>query len=58
MTAEIAIRDHPEGTDYRVIVRHRDAETRARHEELGFFDGWGAVTQQLADLVERPTGSR
>ena len=23
-----------------------------RHEELGFFDGWGAVTGQLAALVE------
>ena len=52
MTAEIVMRDHADGTDYRVVVQHPDPASRARHEELGFFDGWGAVTQQLADLVE------
>ena len=52
MTAEITLRDHPEGTDYRVIVRHADPPARDRHEQLGFADGWGAVTPQLADLVE------
>ena len=52
MTAEILLTDHPDGTEYRVIVRHRDRVARARHEELGFYDGWGAVAQQLADLVE------
>jgi uncharacterized protein YndB with AHSA1/START domain len=56
MTAQIVLRDHPDGTDYRVIVRHRDPAGRARHEELGFFDGWGTVTGQLADLVERRGG--
>ena len=53
MTAEILMRDHPDGTDYRVIVRHPDTAARVRHEELGFFEGWGAVTGQLAALVER-----
>jgi uncharacterized protein YndB with AHSA1/START domain len=52
MTAEIALADHPDGTDYRVIVRHGDPADRARHEELGFFDGWGAVTEALARLAE------
>jgi uncharacterized protein YndB with AHSA1/START domain len=58
MTAEIIIRDHPDGTDYRVIVRHRDPAARARHQKLGFFDGWGTVTEQLARLVEQQDGSR
>ncbi|MET8365161.1 SRPBCC domain-containing protein [Micromonospora sp. NPDC005252] len=52
MTAEITLSDHPDGTDYRVIVRHGDPAARARHEELGFFDGWGSVTKQLAGVVE------
>lgn len=52
MTAEITLRDHPDGTDYRVIVRHGDPAARAHHEEVGFFDGWGAVTDQLAALAE------
>jgi uncharacterized protein YndB with AHSA1/START domain len=53
MTAEITLADHQDGTDYRVIVRHGDAAARARHQELGFADGWGAVTKQLATIAER-----
>ena len=52
MTAEITLGDHPDGTDYRVIVRHGDPAARARHEELGFSDGWGSVTAQLAAVAE------
>jgi uncharacterized protein YndB with AHSA1/START domain len=53
MTAEVALRDHPDGTDYRVTVRHGDRAGREHHEQLGFFDGWGTVTDQLASLTER-----
>jgi uncharacterized protein YndB with AHSA1/START domain len=52
MVAEILFADHPVGTDYRVVVRHGDPAARARHEEIGFFDGWGAVTAQLVAVVE------
>jgi uncharacterized protein YndB with AHSA1/START domain len=52
MVAEIVLRDHPDGTDYQVVVRHGDPAARARHEELGFFDGWGSVTGQLTAFVE------
>lgn len=52
MTAEITFSDNPQGTDYRIVVRHGDRAARARHEELGFLDGWGAVTGQLAAIVE------
>ncbi|MGO1768988.1 MAG: SRPBCC domain-containing protein [Microbacterium sp.] len=52
ITAEITLADHPEGTDYRIVVRHGDPADRDRHEELGFFDGWGSVVAALADLVE------
>lgn len=52
MTAEISLEPHPEGTTYRAIVRHRTPEARDLHEKLGFFDGWGAVTAALAQLVE------
>ena len=52
MVAEILLDDHPAGTDYQVIVRHGDPAARARHEEIGFFDGWGSVTEQLVGLVE------
>lgn len=52
MTADVALLDHPEGTDYRVVVRHGDSATRDRHEQLGFAEGWGTVTEQLARLAE------
>jgi uncharacterized protein YndB with AHSA1/START domain len=56
MTAEITFADHPDGTDYRIIVRHGDPASRALHAELGFADGWGTVTKQLALLTEAETG--
>lgn len=52
MTAEITLADHPDGTRYRVLVRHGDPAARALHAELGFADGWGTVTGQLAGVVE------
>ena len=53
MVAEILLADHPVGTDYRVVLRHGDPAAGARHEEIGFFDGWSSVTGQLAVLVEK-----
>ncbi|MEV0387607.1 SRPBCC domain-containing protein [Nonomuraea sp. NPDC050643] len=52
MTAEITLSDHPDGTDYRIIVRHGDPAARTLHEKLGFADGWGSVTGQLAAVAE------
>ena len=52
MTAEVVLRDHPDGTDYRVVVRHGDPASRTKHADLGFADGWGTVTAQLARLAE------
>jgi uncharacterized protein YndB with AHSA1/START domain len=52
MTAEVTLLDHPDGTDYRVLVRHGDPRARVRHEDLGFEHGWGAVCDQLVELVE------
>ncbi|MFF0270084.1 SRPBCC domain-containing protein [Kribbella sp. NPDC004536] len=52
MTAEVRLAEHSEGTDYRVVVRHASAAARELHEELGFADGWGTVTKQLAAVVE------
>ncbi|MET3926601.1 SRPBCC family protein [Devosia sp. 2618] len=53
MSAEITLEDHPDGTLYRAVAKHGSAEARDKHAELGFYDGWGAVTEQLAALVER-----
>jgi len=53
MTAIITLRDHAMGTEYVAQAMHRNSGDRDRHEEMGFYDGWGTVTEQLARLVER-----
>lgn len=57
MTAEIILTEHPDGTDYRAVVRHGDPADRAQHEELGFLDGWGSVTDALAAVAESEAAS-
>lgn len=52
MTAEVTFGEHADGTEYRIVVRHGDPASRAHHQELGFYDGWGTVTKQLAGVVE------
>ncbi|URM95649.1 SRPBCC domain-containing protein [Actinomadura madurae] len=52
MTATITLEDHPNGTDYRILVRHGDPESRDHHDKLGFADGWGTVAAQLAAYAE------
>jgi uncharacterized protein YndB with AHSA1/START domain len=52
MTAVITMHDHPLGTEYVAKVMHRNTADRDKHEELGFHDGWGTVTRQLAELTE------
>jgi uncharacterized protein YndB with AHSA1/START domain len=53
VTAIITLRDHPLGTDYVAHAMHKNDADRKRHEELGFYDGWGTVTEQLARLAEQ-----
>lgn len=53
ITAIITLRDHPAGTDYAAHAMHNNNAAMGRHEELGFYDGWGTVIEQLAALVER-----
>jgi uncharacterized protein YndB with AHSA1/START domain len=53
MTAAITLRDHPDGTEYAAHVMHKSQADRDNHEEMGFFDGWGTVIEQLAALVEQ-----
>jgi uncharacterized protein YndB with AHSA1/START domain len=52
MTAIITLADHPEGTEYLAQVMHKDNADRNMHAEMGFYDGWGTVIEQLAKRVE------
>jgi uncharacterized protein YndB with AHSA1/START domain len=39
------------GTKYRAIAMHQDPEGRKTHDEMGFQEGWGAVFDQLVELM-------
>ncbi|MBT2512533.1 SRPBCC family protein [Arthrobacter sp. ISL-30] len=53
ITAVITFKDHPQGTEYSAQVMHRNVADRKLHEEMGFYDGWGTVIEQLARLAEQ-----
>ena len=40
------------GTRYTARALHKDEADRTKHEEMGFFDGWGTCIDQLVALVE------
>ncbi len=53
MTGLFSFEEHPQGTNYVAYAMHKSPGDRNTHADLGFFDGWGTVTEQLARLVER-----
>lgn len=46
-TAVVLIEPAGKGTHYTAIAIHRDPEGRKKHEDMGFFTGWGAALDQL-----------
>jgi len=50
-TADITFTAKDGGCEYRVLARHADAETAAKHEKMGFSGGWGTVADQLGRLA-------
>ena len=59
MTAVISIEPHGNGTKYTAIAIHADEETRKKHEEMGFHEGWATALDQLVEymsLKEPETG--
>ena len=53
ITAIIRFLDHPLGTEYVANVMHKNNTDRNNHEEMGFYDGWGTVIEQLTNFVEQ-----
>lgn len=50
-TATVLLEPAGRGTRYTAIVQHKDAASRARHEEMGFHEGWGTALEQLVAHV-------
>ena len=56
MTAILTFEDAPDGgTIYTATARHRSKEAAQTHKDMGFFDGWGTVVDQLASYAARLT---
>jgi uncharacterized protein YndB with AHSA1/START domain len=51
MTADITMEPAEGGTRYRALVRHKNPEDRAKHEAMGFHQGWATCLTQLEDLA-------
>ena len=51
MTLILSFEDAGGKTRYTARVRHWTAADREAHEKMGFHEGWGKATDQLAELV-------
>ena len=51
MTAIITMQDCPGGVEYSATVKHKNAEDKKQHEEMGFHSGWGTVFEQLEEIA-------
>jgi len=52
-TAIIALEPQGSGMMYTALAMHRDEESRKRHEDMGFHDGWGKALDQLVAYVRK-----
>jgi uncharacterized protein YndB with AHSA1/START domain len=53
MTLILTFEDKGGNTRYTARVRHWTVADREAHEKMGFQEGWGKCTDQLAALVEK-----
>lgn len=51
MTGVITFEPTANGTLYRGVALHANAEVRAKHEAMGFEEGWGKAAEQLVALA-------
>ncbi len=54
MTGVLTFKDEAGGTRYTARVLHWTVADREAHEKMGFHEGWGKATEQLAELVGAP----
>lgn len=52
MTAIITLKSQGKGTRYTAVAIHRDDAGRKKHEEMGFYQGWGKALDQLVAHVK------
>ena len=52
VTAQITLTPEGDRTLYHARVLHRNEAEARKHDEMGFYEGWGTALKQLADLLE------
>lgn len=51
-TAVLELEANGSGTHYKAIAIHGNPETRKKHEEMGFHEGWGTVVDQMVEHIK------
>ena len=52
MTAIFTMADEGTGTRYVARCLHKDGADSKKHEDMGFYDGWGICASQLEDVAK------
>jgi uncharacterized protein YndB with AHSA1/START domain len=52
-TAVISLAPAGKGTKYTALAMHGEEESRKKHAEMGFYDGWGKATDQLVAYMKK-----
>lgn len=53
MTGILTFEDEAGKTKYTARILHWTVADREQHEKMGFYEGWGQCTDQLAELVAK-----
>ncbi|MDT2022269.1 SRPBCC family protein [Methylocella sp. CPCC 101449] len=51
-TAGLFLEPNGKGTRYTAIAVHGDAASRKTHEDMGFYDGWSTVVDQMVAHIK------
>lgn len=52
MTGIFTLTDERSGTRYTARCLHKDDADRKKHEDMGFFAGWGTMIQQMEQVAQ------
>jgi len=52
MTGIFTLADEGNGTRYTARCLHKDDADRQKHQDMGFFEGWGTVIQQIEAVAQ------
>lgn len=51
ITSIFTMEDEGDGTRYVARCLHQNAEAAKKHEEMGFYDGWGTMITQMEEVA-------